>query len=106
MKHVAAPTDDLRERFILFLASKPADEYYPWADGRHCACGTFINEQLYDKVEVRRWYAPWLTRTIMVPNKAEAQMVWYRWNTLASKYQTYGALLRAVRWYELGVCGE
>jgi hypothetical protein len=98
MKHQPISTDDLRERFILFLASKPADQSYNWRDRDHCACGTFIHERLGIPMQVRRWYAPWLDKTVMQRNLMEESQVWRRWNTLASvEPHTYGALLQRVR---------
>jgi hypothetical protein len=100
MKHVseaelalAAPTDDLRERFILFLASKPADQGYDWGSIDHCACATFINERLTKRVKC--WYSPW---GVAQPDKAEADQVWKRWNDMArAAPRTYGGLLQRVR---------
>jgi hypothetical protein len=87
MKNIAPPKDDLRERFILFLASKPADLGYNWSSMCDCACGTFIREELHEFVE---------------PNYggicSESHRVWYRWNRVAEmKPHTYGALLKRVR---------
>jgi hypothetical protein len=92
MKHVAVPTDDLRERFILFLASKPADLAYNWNSITHCACGTFIRERL-TKTTIR-----WGFRRVQQLDQAEANRVWKRWNSEAEICpRTYGALLQRVR---------
>src|SRR6266404_8345820 len=100
MKQMPAPTDDLRERFILFLASKPADQRYDWNSSRHCACGTFIRECVGEPVQVRRWYAPWSTKTVMQRHRFQENQVWSRWNTMAFSCHTYGELLQSVRSYE------
>ncbi len=97
MKKREAPVDDLRERFILWLASKPADLAYVWRDGRYCACGTFISEVLSDTK--RRWYWPWAIKYVLKPECYEDRnKVWARWNSTANvEPHTYGALLGRVR---------
>jgi hypothetical protein len=93
MKHVAVPADDLRERFILFLASKPAGQIYNWNSHRHCACATFIEEQLTKRI--RHWYRPW---GIKQRDVLQVQAVWRRWNGIAAtEPRTYGAMLKRVR---------
>lgn len=96
MKYIEAPKDDLRERFILFLASKPANQSYYWADQKTCACGTFIRECL-ERVTVRqRWFG--LFNTVRTYPPVEAGRVWKRWNEVARiEPHTYGALLERVR---------
>ncbi len=91
MKHIEAPVDDLRERFILFLASKPADKAYNWHSVNYCACGTFIREHLTT-----------FKRTFMIKfhsvDRLQSDRVWARWNIVAGvKPHTYGALLDRVR---------
>lgn len=89
MKHQPAPKDDLRERFILFLAGKPADQRYVWIDSCNCACGTFLRENVYwGKVE---YGDPEISKA-----KARAA-VWTRWNKVAEQCSTYGELLKRVR---------
>jgi hypothetical protein len=99
MKHQPVPKDDLRERFILFLATKPADQRYDWHSIERCACGTFINEHGlgFKSVRVRRWYAPWSFKTVGSYDRVPALEVWRRWNETARVCSTYGELLHKVR---------
>ncbi len=91
MKKIDVPVDDLRERFILWLASKPADMDYPYRDARRCACATFLKEAAKRE---RIWsWLPWGT----VVDRKELR-VWPQFDTVASyKPHTYGALLERVR---------
>lgn len=96
MKHMPAPKDDLRQRFILFLSGKPADLRYNWSCGNHCACATFIREGLTitEKISWLRFF----TREVKAVDTISAKEVWRRWNQMASnvKPHTYGALLARV----------
>ncbi len=92
MKKIDVPVDDLRERFILWLASKPTDMRYPYRDARRCACATFLKEA----AKRERIWLPWVT----VIDKKELQ-VWARFDPIAAeKPHTYGALLDRVRKYD------
>ena len=95
MKHMDPPADDLRERFILWLAGKPRDQRYNWGNSAKCACGSFIREELSERVTPYRWF-PWFTKDVKFDQLAVNE-VWYRWNTLAKDCGTYGVLLDKVR---------
>jgi hypothetical protein len=75
--------DDLRERFILWLAGKPVDEVYDWNSITRCACSQFIRETLVrDKL----------------CDPIQASQVWQRFNKLAQiEPRTYGALCDRAR---------
>lgn len=99
MRKIERPASDLRQRFILFLASKPANKKYPYTDGLRCACAMFTREVLTERKPLLPWWPfSWLSIVVRHPTTEENQQVWGEWDRIARiEPHTYGAFLGRMR---------
>jgi hypothetical protein len=78
---LARPEIGTREHVILWLASKPADEAYEWANPHCCACGQYWGENV-GKIFPHMW-------------EYDPAMPWL--NIMAQDCRTFGELYQKAR---------